>query len=180
MEQGPSRIANRFSVTQEIHHILWNPKVHYCIHECPPLVPILSQLDPVHAPHSTSWRSILILSSHLRLGLPSGLLPSGFPTNTLYTPLLCQIRATCPARLILNLITRTIFGEEYRSLSSSWCSFLHSPVTPSFLCPYILLSTLFWNTHSQRSFLSVTDQVSYPYKTTGKNSSVYINLQVFG
>ena len=36
-------------------------------------------------PHHTSWRSILILSNHLRLGLPSGLLPSGFPTKTLYT-----------------------------------------------------------------------------------------------
>ena len=37
-------------------------------------------------PHPTSWKSILILSYHLRLGLSSGLFPSGFPTKTLYTP----------------------------------------------------------------------------------------------
>ena len=37
------------------------------------------------------------------------------------------IRATCAAH-ILDLITRTILGEEYRLLSSSLCSFLHSPV----------------------------------------------------
>ena len=37
-------------------------------------------------PHPTSWRSILILSTHLRLGLPRGLFPSSFPTKTLYTP----------------------------------------------------------------------------------------------
>ena len=37
-------------------------------------------------PHPTSWISVLILSIHLRLGLPSGLFPSGFPTKTLYTP----------------------------------------------------------------------------------------------
>ena len=38
-------------------------------------------------PHPTSWKSILILFSHLRPGLPSGLFPSGFPTRTLCTPL---------------------------------------------------------------------------------------------
>ena len=38
-------------------------------------------------PHPTSWRSVQILYTHLRLGLTSGLLPSGFPTETLYTSL---------------------------------------------------------------------------------------------
>ena len=48
----------------------------------------LSWASPIQStyPHPTSWRSILILSTHLRLGLPSGLFPSGFPTKTLYAP----------------------------------------------------------------------------------------------
>ena len=110
MEQSPSWEANGFLTSQEIPRILWNPKVHYRIYKCPPPVLILSQLDP------TSWRSILMQSSHLRLGLPSSLFPSGFPTKTLYKPLLSPIRATCPTHLILlDFITRTILREEYGS-----------------------------------------------------------------
>ena len=54
-------------------------------------------------PRHTSWRSILIFSSHLRLGLPSGLFPSGFPTKILYKPLPSSIRATCHDHLILQV-----------------------------------------------------------------------------
>jgi len=47
----------------------------------------LSWANPIQSiyPHPTSWRSILILPTHLRLGLPSGLLPSGFPSLLLST-----------------------------------------------------------------------------------------------
>ena len=59
--------------------------------------------------HPTYWRSILKLSSCLRLGIRSSLFPSGFPAITL--PLLSPIRATCPANLILlDFITPTPFS----------------------------------------------------------------------
>jgi len=101
----------------------------------------LSWASPIQSiyPHPTSSRFILILSTHLRLGLSSGLLPSGFPTKTIYTTLSSPIRATCPTHLIfLDFITRTILGEEYRSFSSSLCSLLHCPITPS---PLVCLFT---------------------------------------
>jgi len=47
----------------------------------------------------TSWRSITTLSSHLRLGLTSGLFPLGFLTRTLCSPLPYSICATWPAHL---------------------------------------------------------------------------------
>jgi hypothetical protein len=54
---------------------------------------------------------------------------SHLPFTNLYEFLFSLILATCPAHLILlALITLIILGEEYKSLSSSLCSFLHPPV----------------------------------------------------
>ena len=104
-------------------------------------------------PLPTSWRFILILSSHLCLGLANGLFPSGFPTKTLCTPLPSSIHATCPAHLILlDFITRTILGEEYRSLSSSVCNFLHSPVIKR-------LHILSDNAYEQFDFCTVEENI---------------------
>ena len=65
MEESPSWEANRFSASQEIPPILWNPKFHYRSHKSPSPVPILNQFDLVHIPTSH------FLKIHLNIILPS-------------------------------------------------------------------------------------------------------------
>jgi hypothetical protein len=52
------------SGSHEIPHLLWKQNVHHSVHNTPPPVPILSEINPNHTPFPGS---ILILSSYLRL-----------------------------------------------------------------------------------------------------------------
>jgi hypothetical protein len=167
MELSHSWEAASCSATQELPSILWNPKVHYRVKKSPPLVPILSHINPVHTT-SPSYSKINFNIIH---PLSLDLFPSYFPTNILHALLFSPIRATCPASLILlgliflqgdrkvahiklkgviNFIAVNIIviirGEGYKLWSSSLCSFLQPPVTSSLLGPNILLKTLFLNT----------------------------------
>jgi len=88
MQQIPSWEANRFSASQEIPPFHGNRRFITAFTSVRHLS--LSWESSIQSirPHPASWRSILILSSHLRLDLPDGLYPSGFPTKTLYMSVL--------------------------------------------------------------------------------------------
>ena len=48
MEHSPPWKANSFSASQDISHILWNPKFDYHVHKRLLLVPILRHINQVH------------------------------------------------------------------------------------------------------------------------------------
>ena len=180
MVQSPSWEANWFAASQEIPRISRSPKVHYRTHKRPPTVSILSQPNPVHipTPHLLEIRSNSIHPSTPRS--PQWSPSLRFSHQNPIHPLSSAVRATCPAHLILlDYITRTILGEEYKSFSSSLCNLLNSPVTSSLPGPNILLNTMFSNTLSFLSSRNVNDQVSHPYLTTGKITVLYILIFKF-
>ena len=98
------------------------------------------------SPQPTSCRSILILSTHLRLGHPSGSFPTVSPPGP-YTPPLLPHTSHIPSPSHSSWFYHPhnrLLGEEYRPFSSSLCSLLHSPVTLSVIGPNILHNTIWW------------------------------------
>ena len=125
--------------------------------------------------HSASTKSTLILPSHLRLGLPSGLFQVSTPNTVHASPL--PLHATSPAYLILfYFIKRKILGEKYRSLSSSLCIFLTFPVNSSPLGTNILLNTQFSNTCNLPSSHNAQKIFTLKQNNRQNYSSVNFNL----
>ena len=85
-EQSPSCKTDSPSPSHKISRTVWNPKVRHRFHNSTPLVPMAFIQSTTS--HLIPLRSILISSSHLYPILSNGFFPSGFPTSTLYAPLL--------------------------------------------------------------------------------------------
>ena len=166
MEQSPSWEANRFLSSQEIPRILWNPNVHYRIHKCPPPVPI-SKLDPVHILTSHFLKIYINITFPSTPGSPMWSLSLRFShQNPVYASLLPHTRYMPRPSHSYWFYHLYYIGWGVQIIKFLLCSFLYSPLTSSLLGPNVLLNTLFSNTLSLRSSLSVSDQVSHPYKTT--------------
>jgi hypothetical protein len=132
-------------------------------------------------PHPTSWRSILILSSHLRRDFPIYLFPSGFHIKTIYVSLLSPVRATCPIHLIhLDFIIRIIFSEDYRSINSSFHIF-STPVLPCPSYAQIPSSASYFRALSAYVPTKMWENKFHTHKIQHKNDTlVYFHLCIFG
>lgn len=143
------------------------PECHYCVKRSPALVPMLTQIKMFYG-LPTELKSILILSSHLRLGHPSSLFPSGFSTETMYAPLLYPIRATRPV-LIMQYSPFSCYHFLVRPKYLSQHSVLEHP-QPTFLpeCFISLLRPSFWGRTSNYTDLPNTRE-GWPNSLTVDN-----------
>jgi hypothetical protein len=111
MEHSPFFRIWLYTSQSIIPRLLWTPKVYYRIHNSPLTALNQCQINPVHTLHPSSLTSIYILSSHLRLGLPSCIFLSGYVLFWI-----SSMRATYTAQhILLDLIVLIIFSKTFLS-----------------------------------------------------------------
>ena len=154
-------------------------KIHYLFHNSKPPVPVLSQMNPYHAPSKFLKIHFNIFNPFTSRSSTQSLSFKHLHQNRICTSPL-PLRATCLAhRIFLDFITCMIFGEEYRAEGYSFCSLLRSSVTLFHLSLNAFVSTLLSNIFSPCFSLSARDQASHPYKTKIKIIFLYILIFIF-
>ena len=119
MEQSPSWETDRFSASQEIPAFYGARRFITVFTGALHLSLSWARSIQSMPPHRTSWRFILIFSSHLRLGLPSGLFPSGFPTKTLFYDYFYTIPLVCSYPSFMTLFRGIFVLAEKASVIST-------------------------------------------------------------
>jgi len=149
--------ANRFAASQEIPRILYNQKVHYHIHKCPPPVPILSQVDT--APISNFLKihlNIILISMpgsskqsiSFRFPHQNPVCASPFPPYVLYAPPISFFSIWSPEYYLVNCngykAPRHVVLSTFMLPSPSQAQI--SPSTPYSLTPSTYVPPSMWAT----------------------------------
>jgi len=173
MEQSHSWEANSHSANQEIPRLSWNMKVYCHVHNSLPSIPNLGHMHPVHTltTYFPQIHSNIILPPTLRtskLSLPFRFFYQNFVCISHLTHV-CYMPHPCRSPWLDH-------PNNSWSVQLMKLLIMQPPVISSLLHPHILLSTQFSNTINLCSSLSMRNQVSHPYKTTGNIILLYTSI----
>jgi hypothetical protein len=119
-------LSNISSASQEVTRILCNPNVHYRVHKNPTLVPILSQINPIHTFPSYFLKNYFNIVLKPPRGFPQDLFPSSLNTKAMCVFLFSLMRAIFPVHPVYHdLMIPTYlptYLPTYHSALQPWVS----------------------------------------------------------